>query len=424
MTETKIDADRARRRIRRRFVCAAPVAASSRGSSRTSAITSPIRSCRSIAIPSRAPTRATCTKRAKARAAQPAPAAAVAAATRASREAQPNSCFAVVGRAARRPRGRATRGSRRRAAALVRRRRRDDSRPVGARAQAICAEVLRLGQPLRRQGQQRFDRRRHDGEPVHRGTHAALGRARLLARPLDDEHRVHEQRRERLPGRDVQLRHQPRHVRRSHDRVARLLARQRHGRPPRRRDVQRYRATAAISDRRLADPHQEPARSACRSRRSPTRASSTIRIGRCAIAIRRLRKATATSASSIRARARATRARFGLRYYLPYRAAIHAEYRQYGDTWDIQADTFELGYTHPIESGWTIEGKVRSYSQTKADFYSDLFARSRFQNFMARDKELSTFTSQTLRLGGELRHRARRVEVRRAWHRERRSSIT
>jgi hypothetical protein len=88
-----------------------------------------------------------------------------------------------------------------------------------------------------------------------------------------------------------------------------------------------------------------------------------------------------------------------LRYYLPYRAAVHAEYRQYSDTWAIEADTFELGYTHPIESGWTIEGKIRSYSQTKADFYSDLFSRSQFQNFMARDKELSTFTSQTLRLG-------------------------
>jgi hypothetical protein len=88
-----------------------------------------------------------------------------------------------------------------------------------------------------------------------------------------------------------------------------------------------------------------------------------------------------------------------LRYYLPYRAAVHAEYRQYGDTWDIQADTFEIGYTHPIEMGWTFEGKFRTYSQTKADFYSDLFTRSQFQNFMARDKELSTFTSQTVRLG-------------------------
>jgi hypothetical protein len=89
-----------------------------------------------------------------------------------------------------------------------------------------------------------------------------------------------------------------------------------------------------------------------------------------------------------------------LRYYLPYRAAVHAEYRKYGDTWDIGADTFELGYTHPIASGWTLEGKLRSYSQTKADFYADLFPYSQYQNFMARDKELSTFASQTIRLGG------------------------
>jgi hypothetical protein len=88
-----------------------------------------------------------------------------------------------------------------------------------------------------------------------------------------------------------------------------------------------------------------------------------------------------------------------LRYYLPYRAAVHAEYRKYGDTWAIEADTFEIGYTHPIELGWTFEGKFRSYSQNKADFYADLFPRSGYQNFMARDKELSTFTSQTIRLG-------------------------
>jgi hypothetical protein len=88
-----------------------------------------------------------------------------------------------------------------------------------------------------------------------------------------------------------------------------------------------------------------------------------------------------------------------MRYYMPYRAALHAEYRQYGDTWDISAGTFEIGYTHPIELGWTFEGNFRTYSQTKADFYSDLFPRSQYQNFMGRDKELSTFTSQTIRLG-------------------------
>jgi hypothetical protein len=88
-----------------------------------------------------------------------------------------------------------------------------------------------------------------------------------------------------------------------------------------------------------------------------------------------------------------------LRYYLPWRAAVSGEYRKYSDTWDVAADTFELGYTHPLESGWIIDAKLRAYSQTKASFYSDLFPYSQAQNFIARDKELSTFTSQAVRLG-------------------------
>jgi len=88
-----------------------------------------------------------------------------------------------------------------------------------------------------------------------------------------------------------------------------------------------------------------------------------------------------------------------MRYYLPYRAAIHGEYRVYRDTWEIAASSFEVGYTHPLAGGWILEGKLRSYSQDHADFYSDLFPNSQYQNFMARDKELSTFTSSTLHFG-------------------------
>ena len=88
-----------------------------------------------------------------------------------------------------------------------------------------------------------------------------------------------------------------------------------------------------------------------------------------------------------------------LRYYLPWRAAISGEFRKYSDTWDVKADTFELGYTQPIKDGWLLETKLRSYSQTKADFFGDLFPTAGYQNFMARDKELSGFDSQSLRLG-------------------------
>ena len=87
-----------------------------------------------------------------------------------------------------------------------------------------------------------------------------------------------------------------------------------------------------------------------------------------------------------------------LRYYLPYRAALHWEYRTYGDTWHIDATTVEMSYTHPLSDGLTLEARIRSYTQESADFYSDLFPYEDAANFLARDKELSTFTSQTIRL--------------------------
>ena len=87
------------------------------------------------------------------------------------------------------------------------------------------------------------------------------------------------------------------------------------------------------------------------------------------------------------------------RYFLPYRAAVYGEYRYFSDTWGIDASTVRLGYTHPWGKQWIFEAGYRWYDQSAADFYSDLFPRQSSQNFMARDKELSTFTSHMLSLG-------------------------
>jgi len=87
-------------------------------------------------------------------------------------------------------------------------------------------------------------------------------------------------------------------------------------------------------------------------------------------------------------------------YFLPYRAALKLEYRNYSDTWGINAFNGEIAYTHPIdETGLTVELKYRYYEQTGADFYSDLFPRSNAQNFLARDKELAAFQTQTIGAG-------------------------
>ena len=87
------------------------------------------------------------------------------------------------------------------------------------------------------------------------------------------------------------------------------------------------------------------------------------------------------------------------RWFLPYRAAFQADYRFYNDTWEISSSTAELSYTHPYGDEWTFDVHYRFYDQDAAEFYSDLFPRENFQNFLARDKELSTMQSHTLGFG-------------------------
>lgn len=95
-------------------------------------------------------------------------------------------------------------------------------------------------------------------------------------------------------------------------------------------------------------------------------------------------------------------------YHLPYRAALKAEYRKFSDSWGIEADSFELRYTHPYKDRWLFEAKVRFYDQSQADFYSDLFAFQGATTFRARDKELSNFSSQSFGLGAS-------YELRSSW---------
>lgn len=86
-------------------------------------------------------------------------------------------------------------------------------------------------------------------------------------------------------------------------------------------------------------------------------------------------------------------------YYLPYRASIRAEARQFSDSWGVDAENIELRYLHPYHEHWLFEVKYRIYQQTAADFYADLFPYRDAQNYLARDKELSPFSSNTFGLG-------------------------
>lgn len=86
-------------------------------------------------------------------------------------------------------------------------------------------------------------------------------------------------------------------------------------------------------------------------------------------------------------------------YYLPWRASLRGEYRSFVDTWGIDGRSVEFRYVHPWDDQWSFEGKLRQYSQTGADFFSDLFPRVDAQNFLARDKEMSSFSSWSVGVG-------------------------
>lgn len=86
-------------------------------------------------------------------------------------------------------------------------------------------------------------------------------------------------------------------------------------------------------------------------------------------------------------------------YYLPWRASLRAEYRNYSDSWGVSAWNVEMGYTHPFDVGLTLEARYRYYDQTSADFYSDLFPFANSQNFLARDKELASFANHSVGAG-------------------------
>ena len=86
------------------------------------------------------------------------------------------------------------------------------------------------------------------------------------------------------------------------------------------------------------------------------------------------------------------------KYYLPYRAALDLQYRYFQDTWGIRAHTAQLGYTQPWRK-FTFDGTFRYYTQTGADFYSNAFAFATAQNFMSRNRELSTYNSWSAGVG-------------------------
>jgi hypothetical protein len=85
---------------------------------------------------------------------------------------------------------------------------------------------------------------------------------------------------------------------------------------------------------------------------------------------------------------------------LDSRSSLRLGYRFFADNWDISANTVEAVYSRYFGESkrWLGDLRLRNYSQDRASFYADNLTRE--QNYMARDKELSTFTSRSIGVQG------------------------
>ena len=76
------------------------------------------------------------------------------------------------------------------------------------------------------------------------------------------------------------------------------------------------------------------------------------------------------------------------------RSSFRAEYRYYWDTWDIRAQTFELGGSKYLGQSFLLDASLRIYSQTHALFYSDNAQSETL--YISRNRQLSAFKSTAL----------------------------
>lgn len=86
-------------------------------------------------------------------------------------------------------------------------------------------------------------------------------------------------------------------------------------------------------------------------------------------------------------------------YYLPWRAALHGEFRLFNDSWGIRASNVSVGYTLPLTERLIFDAGFRYYKQSEADFFVNFMSRDDEFDIVGRDKELSKMNNTTLELG-------------------------
>ena len=80
------------------------------------------------------------------------------------------------------------------------------------------------------------------------------------------------------------------------------------------------------------------------------------------------------------------------------RGSLHLDYRYYRDNWSIISHLFDVAYYQPLGSIWTFRPSVRYYTQSSADFFSNIYPPTDFDIHYSADQRLGGFGGVTLGL--------------------------
>jgi hypothetical protein len=80
-----------------------------------------------------------------------------------------------------------------------------------------------------------------------------------------------------------------------------------------------------------------------------------------------------------------------VRQALPAETYLEADYRRYGDTWDVRSNTFSVGLSHYFKPSLMLNGSYRRYGQTGAFFWAPQYTGN--PQYFTADFRLEPFDS-------------------------------
>ena len=78
--------------------------------------------------------------------------------------------------------------------------------------------------------------------------------------------------------------------------------------------------------------------------------------------------------------------------YIPWaEASFHADYRLYFDSWGVTSHTIALAWYQPVGAGWMVRPDIRYYTQSRAEFFDNVYPPQTQGMLYTADQRLGDF---------------------------------